>query len=117
MIGCDVTHARRGAADRGQRDFPPSSSAILRPMLLRPRTDFMEPCLDHGIHVDNVDNFPQVSAATAETSLYFFGEFLNELGTLIFTTYCLFASRVFSLGLYSDRARHSKARRATQCRA
>ena len=47
----------------------------------------------HRIRVDNVDNFSQVSAATIETSPYFSGEFLNELGALIFTTYCLqFAS-------------------------
>jgi hypothetical protein len=48
-------------------------------MLLRPRTDFMEPRLDHGIHVDNVDNFPQVSVAIAETSPYFFGIFLKRI--------------------------------------
>jgi hypothetical protein len=36
-------------------------------MLLRPRTDFIEPSLAHRIRVDNVDNFSQVSAATAET--------------------------------------------------
>jgi hypothetical protein len=36
--------------------------------------------------VNNVDNFPQGSAATSETSPYFSGEFLNELGALIFTT-------------------------------
>jgi hypothetical protein len=43
----------------------------------------------HRIRVDTVDNFPQVSAATAETSPYFSGEFLSELGAQIFTTYCL----------------------------
>jgi hypothetical protein len=37
--------------------------------------------------VDNVDNFPQGSAAIAETTPYFFCELLNELGSLIFTTY------------------------------
>src|SRR5262249_60610249 len=36
------------------------------PMLLRPLTaDFIELCLAHRIGVDDVDNFPQVSAATA----------------------------------------------------
>jgi hypothetical protein len=45
----------------------------------RPRTDFMEPRLDHGIHVDNVDVFPQVSVAIAETSPYFFGIFLKRI--------------------------------------
>jgi hypothetical protein len=45
----------------------------------RPRTDFMEPRLDHGNSVDNVDNFPQVSAAIAETSPYFFGVFLKRI--------------------------------------
>ena len=43
--------------------------------------------LPHRIRVDNVDDFPQVSTATSETSTYFSGEFLNELGALIFTTY------------------------------
>jgi hypothetical protein len=71
-------------------------------MLLRPRTDFIEPSLAHRIRVDNVDNFSQVSAATAETSLYFSGEFLNELGAANFH-HILFASRVFSLGLFSNR--------------
>jgi hypothetical protein len=55
----------------------------------RPLTDFIELCLAHRIRVDDVDNFPQVTAATRETSPYFSGEFLNELGALIFTTYCL----------------------------
>jgi hypothetical protein len=56
---------------------------------LRPLTDFIELYLAHEIRVDDVDNLSQVSAATAETSPYFSGEFLNELGALIFTTYCL----------------------------
>jgi hypothetical protein len=72
------------------------------PMLLRPLTD-IELCLAHRIRVDDVDNFPQVSAATAETSPYFSGEFLNELGAANFH-HILFASRVFSLGLFSNRA-------------
>jgi hypothetical protein len=59
------------------------------PILLCPLTDFIELCLAHRIRVDDVDNFPQVSAATAETSPYFSGEFLNDLEALIFTTYCL----------------------------
>jgi hypothetical protein len=61
-------------------------------MLLRPLTD-IELCLAHRIRVDDVDNFPQVSAATAETSRYFSGEFLNELGAANFH-HILFASRV-----------------------
>ena len=57
--------------------------------LLRPLTDFIELFLAHEIRVDDVDNLPQVSAATAETSPYFSGEFLNELKALIVTTYYL----------------------------
>jgi hypothetical protein len=36
-----------------------------------------------------VDNFPQVSAATKETSPYFSGEFYTNWELLTFTTYCL----------------------------
>jgi hypothetical protein len=54
------------------------------PMLLRPLTDFIELCLAHRIRVDDVDNFPQVSAATAETSPVFFRGIFS-----IFTRYCL----------------------------
>jgi hypothetical protein len=51
-----------------------------------------------------VDNFPQVSAATAETRPYFSGEFLSELEALIFTTYCLqVASSLY--GFFSNRGR------------
>jgi hypothetical protein len=74
--------------------FPPPWSveeqkACIGLTLLRPLTDFIELYLAHEIRVDYVDNLPQVSAATAETSPYFSGEFLSELGALIFTTYCL----------------------------
>jgi hypothetical protein len=82
-------------------------------MLLRPLTDFIELCFAHRIRVDDVDNFPQVSAATAETSPYFSGEFLNELGAANFH-HILFASRVFSLRLFSKprgRANHDETRR------
>jgi hypothetical protein len=77
-----------------------------------PLTDFIELCIAHRIRVDDVDKFPQVSAATAETSPYFSGEFLNELGAANFH-HILFASRIFSLGLFSnqDGANHDETRR------
>jgi hypothetical protein len=99
------------------RRFPPPWSvdeleALHRSHVVRPLTNFIELCIAHRIRVDDVDNFPQVSAATAETSPYFSDEFLNELGTANFH-HILFASRVFSLGLFTNRdgANHDETRR------
>ena len=80
-----------------RRFLPPWSVSAYQPIKLH-------------LRVDNVDNFPQVSAATAETRP---ANFLNELGSLIFTTHLFaeFASSLLRFFSNGASANHDETRR------